>query len=315
VVTEGNEGLTERTLVTTKIFDAPVALVYRAWTDPAQLAKWFPPEGFTAPRCEVDPRPGGVFRVDMKSPDGPPFEGKIFPGPGRFQEVVPNERLVFTMTPELGEGQRMPTVLMTVRFEAQGQRTRVVVEQTLPTVAEYETMARTGMVEGIRQSLDKLAGVLSGNATDRGVTVAGRVLTLVRVFAAPRELVWTAYTDPKHITRWMFANDWEAPFAETDLRAGGTFRIGMRPADHSHEGFVFDGTYREIVEPERIVQVIGDGRIMTTTFDDVLGGTRLTLSLEMAMSEAQERAGYTQILDHFAAHLAGTRREGVARDH
>ena len=78
----------------------------------------------------------------------------------------------------------------------------------------------------------------------------------------------------------------------------------MRPADHSHDGFVLDGTYREVVKPERIVQVIGDGRVMTTTFEEVLGGTRLTLRLEMAMSEEQERVGYTQILDHFAAHVA-----------
>ncbi|HEV2010006.1 MAG TPA: SRPBCC domain-containing protein [Candidatus Limnocylindria bacterium] len=293
----------ERTLVTTRVFDAPRELVYRAWTDPKQLAKWFPPEGFTSPRCEVDPRPGGVFRVDMKAPDGPPFNGTVFPGPGVFREVVPNERLAFTMAPEI-EGQTMPKVLMTVRFEDQAGKTKLTVEQTLDTVADYETMVKTGMAEGIRESLDKLAGVLSGNSSDRGVTVSGRTLTLVRVFNAPRELVWTAYTDPQHIMRWMFANDWESPFAETDLRAGGAFRIGMRPADHGHEGFVFDGTYREIIRPERIVQVIGDGRVMTTTFDEVLSGTRLTLSLEMAMGEEQERAGYSQILDHFAAHLA-----------
>lgn len=301
---ENSVNAPERTLVTTRIFDAPRELVYRAWTDPTQLAKWFPPEGFTSPRCEIDPRPGGVFRVDMQAPEGPPFDGKVFPGPGLVREVVPNERLVFTMQPELEDGQTMPMVLMTVRFEDQAGRTKLTVEQTLPSVADYETMAKTGMAEGIRQSLDKLAGVLSGNSTDRGVTVTGRTLTLVRVFDAPRELVWTAYTDPTHLTKWMFAKDWESPFAETDLRAGGAFRIGMRPADHSHEGFVLDGTYREVVKPERIVQVIGDGRVMTTTFEEVLGGTRLTLALEMAMGEELERAGYGQILDSFTAHLA-----------
>ena len=293
----------DRTLVTIRVFDAPRELVYRAWTDPKQLAKWFPPEGFSSPRCEVDPRPGGVFRVDMKAPDGPPLNGAVFPGPGVFHEVVPNERLTFTMEPQV-EGQTMSMILMTVRFEDQAGKTKLTVQQTLPTVADYEKMVKTGMAEGIGQSLAKLAGVLSGNSTDRGVTVAGRTLTLVRVFNTPRELVWTTYTDPRHITKWMFANDWESTFAETDPRAGGVFRIGMRPADHSHEGFVFEGTYREIVRPERIVQVIGDGRVMTTTLEEVLGGTRLTLSLEMAMSEEQERAGYTQILEHFAAYIA-----------
>jgi uncharacterized protein YndB with AHSA1/START domain len=295
----------DRTLVTTRIFDAPRELVYRAWIDPKQLAKWFPPEGFTSPRCEVDPRPGGVIRVDMKAPDGPPFDGKVFPGPGVFREVVPNERLVFTMEPEVAPGQTMPLVLMSVRFEDHaGKKTKLTIEQTLPTVADFEAMVKTGMAQGIRESLDKLVGVLSGNSTDRGVTVSDRTLTLVRVFNAPRELVWTAYTDPKHITKWMFAKDWESPSAQNELRAGGTFSVGMRPADHSTDGFVFEGTYREVVRPERIVQLIGDGRVMTTTLEEVLGGTRLTLTLEMAMSEEQERLGYTQILDHFAAHLA-----------
>ncbi len=66
------------------------------------------------------------------------------------------------------------------------------------------------------------------------------------------------------------------------------------------------------MKPERIVMVIGDGRVMTMALAEVLGGTRLTLTIEMAMSEEQERAGYTQILDHLAAHLAtlAAKKEG-----
>jgi len=199
----------ERTLVTTRVFDAPREAVYKAWTDPTQLAKWFPPEGMSSPRCEIDARPGGVFRVDMKGPDGPPFDGKVFPGPGRFVQVTPNERLVFTMTPEF-DGQTLPTVTTTVTFEdVAGNRTRCTVAQSLETVEAFQRMAKQGMAEGIAQSLGKLAGVLSGKRSDRGISVEGRTLTLTRVFDAPRELVWTAFTDPAHITKWMFANDWE----------------------------------------------------------------------------------------------------------
>jgi uncharacterized protein YndB with AHSA1/START domain len=294
----------ERTLVTTRVYDAPREAVYKAWTDPKQLAKWFPPEGFTSPRCEVDPRPGGVFRVDMKAPDGPPFDGAVYPGAGTFREVVPNERIVFTMEPEF-DGQKLPMVTTTVRFEDAGaKKTRCTVEQALETVEAFQAMVKQGMERGIAQSLGKLAGVLSGNPTDRGISVAGRTLTLTRVFDAPRDLVWTALTDPAHITKWMFANDWESPFAKVDVRPGGAFSIGMRPADHSQEGFELGGTYREVVKPERIVMVIGDGRVMTMALAEVLGGTQVTLTIEMAMSEEQERAGYTQILDHLAAHLA-----------
>src|SRR3989442_1379822 len=299
----GSGGAPERTLVRTRIFDAPRERVYKGWTEPKQLAQWFPPEGFTAPVCQLDVRVGVSIRIDMKGTEGEPFKGALFPGKGVYREVVPNERLAFTLAPEIG-GRTMPTVLMTVQFDDQAGKTKLTIHQTLDTVAEYEEMVKTGMKQGIAESLGKLAGVLSGRSTDRGVTVSGRTLTLIRVYTAPRELVWKAYTDPKDIVKWMFANDWESPFAETDVRPGGAFRVGMRPADHSEEGFTFDGVYREVVRPERIVQVLGDGRIITTTLEEVLGGTRLTLSLEMAEADEQERSGWSQILDNLGALVA-----------
>lgn len=296
----------DRTLSTTRVFDAPRELVFRAWTDHEQFAKWFPPQGFTA-ECELDVRPGGSLRVDMKGADpalGPDFYGKVFPGKGVYREVVKNERLAFTFEASGEEGDPPMRMLMTVIFEDQGRKTKLSVHQTAETVADYEALVKIGASEGLRQSLDKLAALLAGPSSDTLVSVKDRTLSLTRTFDAPRDLVWKAFTDPAHVVKWMFANDWESPFAETDLRPGGDFRIGMRPADHSQEGFVFSGKYREVVRPERIVQEIGDGRVMKTTFEDVGGKTRLTLSVEMAMSEEQERAGYSQILQHFAEHIA-----------
>ena len=195
-------------------------------------------------------------------------------------------------------------VLTTVIFEDQGRKTKLTIHQTAETVADFEELKKIGASEGMRQSLDKLNALLAGQAPDTTVNVTGRTLTLTRVFDAPRDLVWAAFTDPTHIVKWMFSNDWESPFAETDLRPGGRFRIGMRPADHSEEGFVFDGTYREIVRPERIVQVIGDGRVMKTTFEDVGGKTKLVLTVEMSQGEEQERQGWTEIVEHLAKHVA-----------
>lgn len=296
----------DRTLTTSRVFDAPRELVFTAWTDVKQFALWFPPDGFTA-ECELDVRPGGKLRADMKGADpalGPEFFGKVFPGSGVYREVVPNERLVFTFDAPGEEGAPPLRLLMTVLFEDQGRATKLTVHQTADTVAAYDELVKIGATEGLRQSLDKLTALLEGKAPDTTVAVKGRNLSLTRVFDAPRDVVWTAYTDPAHIVKWMFAKDWEAPFAETDVRPGGKFRIGMRPADHSEEGFVLDGTYREVKKPERIVQLLSDGRELTTTFADVGGKTKLTLSVEMAESEEMERQGYTQILENFARHLA-----------
>src|SRR6267143_2068519 len=307
-MTKGNELVAppaDRTLSTSRVFDAPRELVFKAWTDPKQLARWFPPDGMTA-ECELDVRPGGSLRIDMKGADpalGPDFYGKVFPGKGVYREVVANELLAFTFEAS-GEGAAPMHMLMTVIFEDEGRKTKVTIHHTGETVADYDALVKSGASEGLRQSLDKLTALLDGRNPDTMVSVSGKTLSLTRVFDAPRELVWQAYTDPAHIVKWQFANDWESPFAETDVRPGGRFRIGMRPADHSTEGFVLDGTYREIVRPERIVQVIGDGRVMKTTFEDTGGKTKLTLSVEMAMSEEQERRSYTEILEHFAEHIA-----------
>jgi uncharacterized protein YndB with AHSA1/START domain len=136
-----------------------------------------------------------------------------------------------------------------------------------------------------------------------------RVMTLTRVFDAPRELVWKAFTQAEHIVHWMASKDWTTPSAETDPRQGGRFRIEMRALEGG-EGFFFEGVYTEIVEPERIVQSISDGRVMRTTFEDLGGGrTRLTLTWEMAMSEDLERQGYTQILDKFTEYLRDRRAD------
>ena len=299
----------DRTLSTTRVFDAPREMVFKAWTDPKQFARWFPPDGFTA-ACELDVRPGGSLRVDMKGADpalGPDFYEKVFPGKGVYQEVVANELLAFTFEASGEEGAPPMKMLMTVVFEDEGRKTKLSIHQTAETVADYEALVKIGASEGLRQSLDKLTALLDGRGPDTTVSVSGRTLTLTRVFDAPRELVWKAYTDPAHIVKWSFAKDWESPFAETDIRPGGKFRIRMRPADHSEEGFVFEGTYRDVDKPSRIVQVIADGRVMTTTFDDVGGKTRLTLTLEMSESEERERAGWGQILENFAKHVATLR--------
>jgi len=60
----------ERELVITRIFDAPRHVVFRAWTEPDRVARWWGPQGFVTTYCDMDIRPGGTFRVCMRSPEG-----------------------------------------------------------------------------------------------------------------------------------------------------------------------------------------------------------------------------------------------------
>ena len=84
-------GSSERTIRIERLFDAPRAMVFKAWIDPQQLAQWWGPKGFTNPVCEVDARVGGALRIVMRGPDGLEHEVK-----GVFQEIVTNQKLVFS---------------------------------------------------------------------------------------------------------------------------------------------------------------------------------------------------------------------------
>lgn len=160
-MTTANEPATERDLVLTRTFDAPRELVFRAWTDPEHLARWWGPTGFTNPVCEADARPGGAWLICMRSPDGEDY----WCG-GVYKEVVEPERIVCTdcFTDEKGnvvdpaERYGMPEgvpaeMLITVTFEEHEGKTTVTMRQTLP-----ESVAReVGAVEGWSQSFDRLA--------------------------------------------------------------------------------------------------------------------------------------------------------------
>lgn len=75
----------------TRVIDVPKELVWRAWTEPELLKPWFCPLPWKTIDCEIDLRPGGIFRTTMQSP-----EGKEFPGTGCYLEVNPNKKLVWT---------------------------------------------------------------------------------------------------------------------------------------------------------------------------------------------------------------------------
>lgn len=78
-------------LVIERILDAPRMSIWRCWTEPELMVKWFTPKPFSTESAEVDLRPGGHSNVVMKSPDG-----QTFPNVGQYLEVVPGKKLVFT---------------------------------------------------------------------------------------------------------------------------------------------------------------------------------------------------------------------------
>ena len=104
-----------RELTIVRLFDAPRALVFAAFTDPVHLARWWGPHGFTNPVCEFDARPGGAFRIHMQAPDG-----TIHVTQGVVREIVKPERLVFTVALLEDDGSIRLENLTTVTFAEGG---------------------------------------------------------------------------------------------------------------------------------------------------------------------------------------------------
>jgi uncharacterized protein YndB with AHSA1/START domain len=150
-----NEYVKELTL--TRSYDAPRERVWRAWTDAKLVAQWWGPDGFSAPVCEVDARPGGVILIHMSG------FGMLAPMKGVFQEVIEHERLVFTNNAYFEVPPVTPVIegITTVTFEDLGGKTRVTVHTAALKMAPTAAQALEGMEPGWTQQLAKLATFLA----------------------------------------------------------------------------------------------------------------------------------------------------------
>lgn len=146
----------DRELVVARTFDAPPRLVFRAWTTPELMLRWWAPASFgiTFVSCEMDPRPGGRYRFVFTHPS--------FPEPmaffGRYLEVVPNERLVWT-NEEAGEAGQVTTVT----FVEEDGRTRLVMHDLYPSKEALEEAVASGSTSGTSECWAQLDGVLAAS--------------------------------------------------------------------------------------------------------------------------------------------------------
>ena len=121
------------------------------------------------------------------------------------------------------------------------------------------------------------------------------------MIAATPDKVWEYWTKPEHIVNWNFASDdWHCPKATNDLKVGGKYIARMEAKDGSF-GFDFESTYDEVIEHQKIVYTMGDGRVATTLFEKTGDKTKVTtlFDAEKENPEEMQRAGWQSILDNF----------------
>jgi len=147
-----------RELSITRIIDAPPDRVFKIWT--TQLPLWWGPHGMTTQVCEMDLRPGGVFRTVMRAPDGTEY-----PTQGVFLEVVEAERIVFTDAYE-GGWQPSPDIFFTAisTFEPfPGRKTKYTARALHWTEANREKHEAMGFYHGWGESIDRLASLATSD--------------------------------------------------------------------------------------------------------------------------------------------------------
>jgi uncharacterized protein YndB with AHSA1/START domain len=162
-----NQNGTSKELIITRVFDAPRELVWKAWTDPEHVKRWWGPQYFTAPHITIDFRVGGRFVYCMRGA-GPDGGVKNFWNTGEHVEIVPMEKIVTTMSFADEHGNPVPAsyyhmsgewpaaVTVTVTFEdATGGKTKVTVRE-IGIPGEMGEFARLGW----EQQLDKFAETL-----------------------------------------------------------------------------------------------------------------------------------------------------------
>lgn len=148
----------DREIVITRVFDAPRALVYEAWTDPEHVAHWWGPKGIKTTVIETDLRPGGRWEYVMRFPDGTEYPVK-----GVFREVEPPARLVisdgYDEDPE--ESKPFGDMVTTVTFDDLGDKTRVTMRILHESAENRKKYEDGGAVGGWNSSFERLEEYLA----------------------------------------------------------------------------------------------------------------------------------------------------------
>lgn len=147
-------------LTLTRTFDAPRELVWKAWTDPMLLQKWWGPKGVTNPTCIWEAKPqGNIHIVMLAGEELGGLKGQEWPMTGMFQEVQKPEKLVYTAN-AIVNGKPVLETLTTVTFEEHMGKTKMTVHIVVTMTTPEAKGPLSGMEMGWNQQLDKLTEFL-----------------------------------------------------------------------------------------------------------------------------------------------------------
>lgn len=220
-----------------RIYDAPVKIVWDAWTDPKQTAQWWGPRGFTLTTHSKDLRVGGIWHYTMHGPDGIDYPNKT-----HYLEIEKYSRLVYDHG---GYDDRPPMFRVTVLFSELNGKTKMDMTMSLPTPEAAEETRKFVKKAGGNATWDRLAEYLSKESSGKEQFVINRT------FDAPIETMFEMWTNPNELAQWLSPTGTSMKFFRADIKPGGSALYMMSGA----EGFKLYGktNYLEINSPSRIV--------------------------------------------------------------
>jgi uncharacterized protein YndB with AHSA1/START domain len=139
----------DREIVFTRVFDAPCVLVWKAWTQPEHVMRWYGCSSMTLAVCEIDLRVGGAYRFVMRGPDGTDW-----PMSGIYREIMPPNRLVYT---ERFNDDPNKEALITFTLEERGGKTLMRNTALYRTPEDRAAVLKMGVEEGSAESLERLS--------------------------------------------------------------------------------------------------------------------------------------------------------------
>lgn len=146
---ENKSNTHNREIRISRTLNAPLELVWEAWTKPEHIANWWGPNGFTNTIHHMDVTPGGEWDFIMHGPDGTDYKNKNL-----FKEVVPFEKIVY-------EHVSAPKFVATITFEAQGNQTLIDWHMLFETAEQFIQVVKTFKAdEGLKQNIEKLNAYL-----------------------------------------------------------------------------------------------------------------------------------------------------------
>lgn len=220
-------------------YDAPLDLVWDAWTDPQQAAQWWGPRGFTLTTHSKDLRPGGHWHYTMHGPDGTDYENYAV-----YLEVEPKRKLVYDHG---GNHDRPALFRVTALFSENAGKTTLDLTMSLATPEAAREIRKHIKSAGGNGTWDRLAEFLTKRSRN------AETFVIARAFSAPIDTVFELWTNPDHLKRWLPPSGFEMSILSGEIAAGSTVFYKMWNA----AGVTMFGKieYLEINRPHRIVDI------------------------------------------------------------